>query len=67
MFHFYIPWKRQKTKGFQGVQKWNIGLKWVDQIKIFATTKISIPTTYMILLNGSFQVLVTIAVILTKC
>ena len=25
MFHFYIPSKR-----FQGVWKWNIGLKWVN-------------------------------------
>ena len=29
MFHFYTPWKHQKTGGFQGVYKWNIGWKWV--------------------------------------
>ena len=27
--HFYTPWKRQKTKGFQGVLKCDTGLKWV--------------------------------------
>ena len=35
MFHVYTPWKRQKTKCFlmfSGVQKWNIGLKWVKVI-----------------------------------
>ena len=32
MFNFYTLWKHQKTRGFwcfQGVQKWNIGWKWV--------------------------------------
>ena len=31
--HLYTPWKRQKTYGFwrfQGVQKCDIGLKWVE-------------------------------------
>ena len=38
MFHFYIPWKHYKSKGFlkfQGVQKWNIGIKWVNKIYDF--------------------------------
>ena len=33
VFHFYIPWKRQKTYGFltfPGVIERNIGLKWVN-------------------------------------
>ena len=32
MFHFYIP-RKQKTGGFlmfSGVQKWNIGWRWVN-------------------------------------
>ena len=29
MSQFYTPWKRQKTYGFQGVEKCDIGLKWV--------------------------------------
>ena len=29
MFHFYTPWKHQKTVGFQRVYKWNLGWKWV--------------------------------------
>ena len=32
MFNFYTLWKHQKTRSFwcfQGVQKWNIGWKWV--------------------------------------
>ena len=33
MFHFYVPWKRQKTFVFcfQGVQKWNIDLQSVNK------------------------------------
>ena len=33
MFQLNTPWKRQKTRGiltFSGVQKWKIGLKWVQ-------------------------------------
>ena len=33
MLHLYTPWKRQKIKifwRFQGIQKWNIGMKWVN-------------------------------------
>ena len=35
VFHFYNPWERQKTKGFwrfQGLEKVNIGLKWVNMM-----------------------------------
>ena len=32
MLHFYTPWKSQKSKGFQGVKKYNIGQKWVKHI-----------------------------------
>ena len=34
MSHFYTPWKHQKTFGFPafgGIEKWNIGLKWVNE------------------------------------
>ena len=30
--HFYTLWKRQKTKGFQGVQKCDTGRKWVNPV-----------------------------------
>ena len=33
-FHFCIPWKRQKTWRFQGVQNWRTGLKWVKSLKL---------------------------------
>ena len=36
MLYFYTPWKRQKTfvfLHFQGVKKWNIGLKWVKFVR----------------------------------
>ena len=36
MLHFYTPWKCQKIKvfwRFQGIQKWNIGLKWVNPFR----------------------------------
>ena len=29
MIHFYTPWKRQ-----QGLQKWKIGLKWVNSFSV---------------------------------
>ena len=35
MFHFYTPWKRQKTLDFltfSVVKKWNNGLKWVKKV-----------------------------------
>lgn len=31
MFHFYTPGKSQKTRSFSGVQKWNMGLKWINK------------------------------------
>ena len=34
MSHFCTPWKRQKTYGFQGVYKHDIGLKWVNDQNI---------------------------------
>ena len=27
VFHFFTRWRRRKTKGFQGVKKWNIRLE----------------------------------------
>ena len=36
MLHFHTPWKCQKIKvfwRFQGIQKWNIGLKWVNPFR----------------------------------
>ena len=30
MFHFYTPWKYQKTSMFSRDKKWNIGWKWVN-------------------------------------
>ena len=36
MFHFFTPWRLHKVKCFLtllGVQKWNIGLKWVKHNK----------------------------------
>ena len=35
MFHFYTPWKHQKTRGFwcfQGVSKEISGMKWVKKV-----------------------------------
>ena len=35
IFHICTTWKRQKTFGFQGVQKWNIGKKCVERYSIW--------------------------------
>ena len=38
IFHFYTPWKRQKTSGFltcvcgRGVKKWSIAMKWISNL-----------------------------------
>ena len=44
-FHFYAPWKHQKTFGFpnfQGVQKWIIGWKWVKRTQYVQNASIKI-------------------------
>ena len=57
MFHFYTPWKRQKTRenqwygnenGEVGLWKWNISVKWVKFTVLTVQTQI-------ILLHCSFK------------
>ena len=39
MPRFYNPWKRQKTKGFQGVYKWDICVERINQTKSWKRQK----------------------------
>ena len=48
MLHFYTHWKRQKTEGFlkfQGVWKWNIGVKYIDLLNVFKVNNQNTRTT----------------------
>ena len=49
IIHFYTPWKRRKIKDFEGLYKWNIGLKGINIVFLFVTFNVCLMTWNVLL------------------